>query len=252
MFQTASLPTTCGVAELARVRESGDDPNSGEFSYRQDWLPRPLRGRTATIAAVIIWVLGVVVGSLHSFQYETTAGKTAPARNRWPANSLCTLSSQVPTLVMFVHPRCPCSRASLNELALLMTHCQGRVDAQVVFIQPESSPTDWARTDLWDSAAGIPGVTPRVDLGGAEQQRFDARVSGEVFLYLPGGELSFHGGITASRGHAGDNDGRATLESFLLKRELPVTATPVFGCELISAGSLTQKCGPVDDSSTDQ
>ena len=99
-------------------------------------------------------------------------------------------------------------RASLTELSLLMNHCQGLVEAQVVFLQPLALPLDWSQTDLWEDAARIPGVTPRQDFDGAEHRLFHACISGEVFLYQPGGELAFHGGITASRGHAGDNQGR--------------------------------------------
>jgi hypothetical protein len=121
-----------------------------------------------------------------------------------------------------------------------MTHCRNRVAVHVVFFQPHCVAADWARTDLWDSAASIPGVAPRLDLDGTEHEEFDARVSGEVFLYLPGGRLVFHGGITASRGHAGDNGGRLALESFLDRHNLPLASTPVFGCELRSTGLDSQ------------
>jgi hypothetical protein len=99
-------------------------------------------------------------------------------------------------------------------------------------MNPQSLPADWAKTDLWETAASIPGVMPRLDLEGAEQQRFAARVSGEVFLYLPDGVLAFHGGITAGRGHSGDNQGRSALEGLLLNHVSQTRATPVFGCEL--------------------
>jgi hypothetical protein len=115
-----------------------------------------------------------------------------------------------------------------------MTHCQGLVNAQVVFMKPPSVSAEWTRTDLWDSAADIPGVVLRLDVDGAEQRRFAASISGEVFLYRPDGGLAFHGGITASRGHSGDNDGRSALESLLHNRNVLTNKSPVFGCELQS------------------
>src|SRR5262249_23058238 len=145
----------------------------------------------------------------------------------WPPETACRLSADRPTLVMFVHPQCPCSRASLDELATLITHCQGRVAAEVVFLVPPSASADWAQTDLWESAARIPGVVLRPDRGGAEQRRFVARVSGEVFLYQSDGRLAFHGGITAGRGHAGDNPGRSALEALLVGNRLSGRSTPV-------------------------
>jgi hypothetical protein len=71
---------------------------------------------------------------------------------------------------------------------------------------------------------------PRVDVGGTEHRRFGARVSGEVYLFQTDGQLVFHGGITAGRGHAGDNLGRSAVESFLREGVLPPETTPVFGC----------------------
>jgi hypothetical protein len=233
MFQVASVPVLEVDPAIAATAPS-------------------FRRRAALFFALVVWSLGVAAGSWYGFRYETTETKTTPALDRWPANGLCALSSRCPTLVMFAHPRCPCTRASLNELALLMTHCRDRVEAHVVFFQPNSTAADWARTDLWDSAAGIPGVTPRLDEGGTAQQRFGARVSGEVFLYLPTGELAFHGGITAGRGHAGDNDGRCSLESFLLRQERSVKATPVFGCALVPASLASQTGGAAIQTRSDQ
>jgi hypothetical protein len=210
------------------------------------------RRRATLIVAFVLWGAGVAAGSWYSFQYEMTAAATVPAQDQWPTNELCALSSRCPTLVMFAHPRCPCTRASLHELELLMTHCRGRVDAHVIFFQPRSTDANWAKTDLWDRAARIPGVTASLDRDGTVQEQFTARVSGEVFLYLPTGELAFHGGITASRGHAGDNDGRCALESLVLNQRSHLTTTPVYGCTLIPANLASQKCDGANDTRSDQ
>jgi hypothetical protein len=191
-----------------------------------------LRARPAGVAGLCVWGLAVAGGCLFSFHFENTPAAIDAAREVWPQESACRLSPDRPTLVMFVHPRCPCSRASLDELATLMTHCQERVDAEVVFFLPPSASAEWAQTDLWESAARIPGVAVRLDRGGAEQRRFAASVSGEVFVYGTSGRLAFHGGITAGRGHAGDNPGRSALESLLVDDQLSARTTPVFGCAL--------------------
>lgn len=183
-------------------------------------------------AALLLWGIAVSGGLLYALVYEFTPAKSESALERWPADSACELSGDCPTLVMFVHPHCPCSRASLNELAVLLTRCQGRVRAQVLFYKPDSVPDSWVETDLWDSAKRIPGVETKIDVGGAEQNRFKAHASGEVFVYLPDGNLLFHGGITVGRGHAGDNAGRLALESYLLHGTPPSAGTPVFGCSL--------------------
>jgi hypothetical protein len=37
---------------------------------------------------------------------------------------------------MAIHPHCPCSRASIGELSILMAHSRGRLAAFVVFVEP--------------------------------------------------------------------------------------------------------------------
>jgi hypothetical protein len=198
------------------------------------------------VTVFALWALIVAAGYSYGFWYEMTPTPTHVGPHQWPADSKCILASDRPTLLMFVHPRCPCSRSSMNELAVLMACCRERVDASVVFFRPSSAPDDWVKTDLWESADRIPGVVVRQDVGGAEQRRFGALVSGETFLFVPSGELVFHGGITASRGHAGDNRGRSAVEARVLERPSPLATTPVFGCELESPGSLGRACLPTD------
>lgn len=201
-----------------------------------------LRSPRATAATVIVWSLCAAAGIGFSIQYENTPSPMNDGPREWPAESACGLSTQRPTLLMFVHPQCPCSRASLNELAILMNRCQDRVTTQVLFLHPSPLPTEWSMA-LWDRTKEIPSVIQRLDHLGIEHQRFGARTSGEVFLYLPDGQLVFHGGITAGRGHAGDSVGRAALESFLMNQSLPVSTTPVFGCDLADRSCQSETCG---------
>lgn len=206
--------------------------------------------RPLAVLAVVLWGLAVTAGTLYGLWYETTPAVTTGAISHWPESSTCHLSAEVPTLLMFVHPRCPCSRASLNELAILMTHCQGKVDAQVMFLRPSSAGEEWARTDLWETAERTPGVTPRGDFDGAEHRRFGATASGEVFLFQRDGTLLFHGGITSGRGHAGDNPGRSSLERLLLAGDSALGSTPVFGCQLECPDATDHK--PTDHKPTDR
>jgi hypothetical protein len=112
-----------------------------------------------------------------------------------------------------------------------MAQAQGRVTAYVLFVKPSGSADDWEKTDLWQSAASIPGVTVVVD-DGAEAQRFHAVTSGQTALYDVEGRLQFSGGITGSRGHSGDNAGRSAIVSLLNTGDAERTKTSVFGCPL--------------------
>jgi hypothetical protein len=141
--------------------------------------------------AGLVWLAFVIAGSGLLWDYQTTPGAQAAAPPVWPTGGHVELAADRFTLVLLGHPRCPCTRASLGELAELMAGIQGKVDAYVLFVRPASATADWTQTDLWRSAAEIPGVRELVDEKGTEARRLGARTSGEVLLYDPHGRLLF-------------------------------------------------------------
>jgi hypothetical protein len=189
--------------------------------------------------ATAIWLAAVVTCMAFMSQYASKPGSAGGSLGQWPVESRIVLDAQHPTLLMFAHPRCPCTRASIRELEQVLSDCQGKVNAQVWFIKPAGTASDWTNTDLWRSAAAIPGVAVHVDENGAETHRFQGETSGQTVLYAPSGQLLFQGGITIARGHEGDNRGVDTIESLLLhKGSPPIGAnTPVFGCALFGSCS---------------
>jgi hypothetical protein len=118
-----------------------------------------------------------------------------------------------------------------------MAQTQGRLTAYVLFLKPAGSPDDWEKSDLWQSAAGIPDVTVVLDDNGDEARRFHALTSGQTVVYDRAGRLLFSGGITRSRGHSGDNQGRSAIVSILNAEQVDQTETAVFGCPLNNPGS---------------
>jgi hypothetical protein len=144
---------------------------------------------------------------------------------------------------MLAHPRCPCTRASIGELSLLMARCQGQVDTRVLFLKPAGAGEDWWKTDLWESASAIPGVSVLLDEDGAEARHFGAVTSGQTLLYDAEGRLVFSGGITGARGHSGDNTGRSTLVALIEGQRRSGGSGPVFGCSLRDRRAETRKAG---------
>jgi hypothetical protein len=139
-----------------------------------------------------------------------------------------------------VHPHCPCSRASLSELSVLMSAAAGKMQAYVLFVRPPGVPWGWEHTDLWRQAAAIPGVTVIADDGGREALRFGAATSGQTMLYDRRGELEFSGGITAARGLYGDNAGRSAISALLDAGKAGTPRrTPVYGYPLLGRGPAT-------------
>ncbi len=186
----------------------------------------------------VLWLAVVASGMAVLRNYDTTPGELAHSPQQWPPKSHIPRVVGLPTIVVMGHPKCPCTRATVGELALMMARLHGKATAVVVFVRPQGTPEGWDDTDLRRSAAAIPGVTVMSDLDEVEADLFDAQVSGQTMLYGANGKLLFSGGITASRGHAGDNIGRSSIVSFVTAGTAEQNRTPVFGCALRSPKSL--------------
>jgi hypothetical protein len=182
---------------------------------------------------VFVWALLLLLGIKWVSDFERVPGALEAAPPTWPHESA--LSPQVgsSTLLMFVHPKCPCSRASLSELDAIMNSDPERTKAFVVFLRPKGAAADWERTDTWETAGTIPHTTRVVDRDGVEAGRFGAVTSGQVVLYDPLGHLEFSGGITESRGHVGKNVGRQTVLDLLTRAPTDRHEHAVFGCPLV-------------------
>jgi len=165
-------------------------------------------------------------------RYANSPGSGGQAPIGWPAESQIPFDASRPTLLMFAHPRCPCTRASLGELEVFLAQFPGQISARVVILKPAETVTNWEKTDLWRKASSIPDVTVYTDNAGIEARRFHAETSGQTLLYDRSGTLQFQGGITLSRGHAGDNPGRSALQELLREGHSSQVKTPVFGCSL--------------------
>ena len=188
-----------------------------------------------------IWLAALSFGMGVLWVYDHTPGKDGKVPDHWPAQSKIPRASGQPILIMFAHPQCPCTRASIGELAVLMAHCQYQVTAWVVFFRPKGSAEDWLHTDLWRSAEAIPGVKVLPDEEGKEARWFQVATSGHVVLYDGDGKLFFSGGVTSSRGHAGDNAGRSDIMQWLGHKTSAPAETPVFGCSLLDAPPVGNK-----------
>jgi hypothetical protein len=208
-------------------------------SKAQNW-PWPKRLRLILLGSTILWLLAVGLGLSVLWGYENTPGVSADAPRRWPSDSSIELARDRDTLVMLVHPHCPCTRATIGELAALMAHTEGRLKAYVLFLKPAGLADGWEKTDLLQSAESIPGVTTIVDEDGREAERFHSATSGQTMLYDAEGRLLFTGGITGSRGHSGDNAGRSAVESLVRTGTAERAESFVFGCPLFNDGSECQ------------
>lgn len=193
------------------------------------------------------WLTVVVTGMGLLQRYSLTPGIAGTPGDRWPTASQISPPPGYFTLLMAIHPHCPCSRASIGELSTLMAHSRGRLAAFVVFVEPPGFGQSWTKTDLWSSAGLIPGVTRIIDHG-SEAKLFGAATSGQTMVYDRRGRLLFNGGITAARGHFGDNPGVDSIRALIdihvaaglgrpVVHQDQAVQTAVFGCPLFAPSS---------------
>lgn len=194
----------------------------------------PIFSKAVLFFGLIIWLLAVGSGLAILYDYVNAPANVLAPLAFWPATSHVMFTKDHPNLVMAVHPHCVCTKASMNELARLMTVMPGQLSVHILFQKPSSFPKNWAKSSIWEQASEIPGVDLVEDIDGAEAKLFRATVSGQVFLYNEKGALIFSGGITGARGHEGDNKGRSAIERWLKYRQVTGTESFVFGCSLFT------------------
>ena len=184
---------------------------------------------------IALWLAALGLGFATLWRYEVTAGAAGGPPGRWPSLSAIERPHGRPALLMFAHPQCVCTRASLTELERLRGRLEGRLAVYVVFLRPAEDGLDWERSDLWKRAAAMPGVTVVRDRDGLEAARFGAVTSGHTLLYDADGRLLFSGGLTAARGREGAAPGAQRIAALLATGRADRNDSPVFGCALRSA-----------------
>jgi len=182
--------------------------------------------------ACVAWCAGIVGGFTLAERYSGVAGAAGAPPATWPAEARLARDPARPTLVLFAHPHCPCTSATIGELARLLAHGGDRVATTVLFYADPRLGAEWSHTALRERASELPGVTVADDPLGEQARLFGARTSGQALLYGTDGVLLFAGGLTPARGHEGDNDGRAALQDLLLHGH-GADHAPVFGCSLV-------------------
>ncbi len=180
----------------------------------------------------LIWICAIVAGYMILLRYANAPGLQAKAPPVWPQASQIVRTSGQPTLLLFAHPFCPCSRASLTELSKIMTHAPDKTQVVILFVNPKQ--TGLSETALWKQAASIPNVTVLEDKNNFESKLFGALTSGQTLLYSAEGRLLFSGGITSARGHEGNSLGKESMLEILNHRKSNLKQALVFGCSLFN------------------
>ena len=188
--------------------------------------------RSHIVGFGLVWVLLISLGIGALERYTLTPGKLGSVPTAWPPNSKLQHSFNS-TLMVFLHPECACSEATVTELGKLLTRVPKTTVVYAVFVQPKGWSEIDVKSDLWQRVEKIPNVHLVLDKDRSEANVFGALTSGHTLLYGKDGQLAFSGGITGARGHEGDNEGEEKVVA-ILNNDNPaqLAQTKIFGCEL--------------------
>jgi hypothetical protein len=191
--------------------------------------------KTLFVFGLTLWFAAAAWGMKWMSDYSLTPGEAGFPAAAWPTGEI-RRGEGLHTLVVGLHPECPCSRATLAELDRVLLEAGEALEVIVIF--DDTNPLAPARNSvLYRQATQLPRTRVTCVTSVTELERFDFRTSGETRLYRPDGTLVFRGGITASRGHEGENAGTAAVVTHARAELCGTSATPVFGCALSSARS---------------
>lgn len=191
----------------------------------------------------VAWCVATACGFAELTRYATTPGDSGASTIQWPEKSDVLRSVGAAQAVMFAHPRCSCTRASITELIQIIedTNAHGTV----VFWVPPANAPDVQEAESWRTSPTIrlveehPLLTAEFDPGGTALEQFGVATSGHCLVYDSAGALRFSGGVTTGRGHEGPNQSHAWIASILQGKALDsachangVAEYPVFGCRI--------------------
>lgn len=196
------------------------------------------RRNAVTLLVAMAWLSLVLAGFGLWEVYETTPGPRGA-----PAPLAVNITSRPEfELVLYAHPHCPCTRASLTELAGLAREAGPALSIRVAFVRPPGVPEGWERTSSWTMAQSC-GAKVVVDESGAEALQAGAITSGTVILRDGTGRIAFRGGLTRGRGRVGESAGQRAILNVLSGSVLVMVETPVFGCPLVGPDDVRETEG---------
>jgi hypothetical protein len=188
--------------------------------------------RPGIIAILVVWVLVLALGIWKLEKYSNTPNLPGREIASLPTAAGIALDPAKPSVLLFAHPLCSCSRASLTELARLALNFKNRFKPIVVFYVPKNQPAEWTGSDLVEQAREIPDALVNFDPEGKMAKEIGARTSGQTYVFSPDGKLQFMGGITGARGHEGENRGSRAIAALLEGGKTNDIRYRVFGCSL--------------------
>lgn len=173
--------------------------------------------------ALAVWLIAITAGFYWIERHLSQSGSFGKPKNQSRTGQW--------EFIMAVHPKCPCSRASLRRLRDLRARRGDAIETTILAWQPSDA--------HWDLPVDVPGAKIVADPEGRLARKAGLETSGHSVLYRPDGTIAFSGGLTPARGSELQSGGLLAIEALLSGRPA-IDKLPVFGCALYSRPGTSQ------------
>lgn len=161
---------------------------------------------TKVFVLIFVWI-AVCLSILYLLaEYSSLKGVRGINPNKFPVEGNINFIEDKFNLLFFVHPKCPCTLASFNELKKITSRISKPYVTKVIFSIPEGFSNDWAKESrLYKNASFLGEKNLVLDKDEFNSKLFNIKTSGHLLIYNSKRELIYSGGVTGSRAHEGDN-----------------------------------------------
>lgn len=194
----------------------------------------PLSKTVLSVIAFTAWAAFIAYGAKSLILYSSKPGLAATAPWILPESEIGIHLGPNPVLLVFLHPHCPCSRSTLEQVQSILETQSSKIDCRIYVVVPPQAFEGWENGAMVNRLNDFEKATFEIDRNGRIASRFCASTSGQVLLYRSDGVLVFSGGITANQSHAGKCPGLLALVARLQDIGKPFVQFPVFGCPLFN------------------
>ncbi len=205
-----------------------------------DEIQRPLRGPFPVRLAIVgcAWLGTICAGFVWLGLSDAQPGSRGAPPVQLAAVPELQADSGLVSLTCFIHPQCPCTRATLRDLERVATHVRETAQLRVVVAYPSDHP-EWMSTATVAFASTISGVRIVPDPGGLLTAACGVKTSGHTLIYGPEGDLRYSGGLVPLRNHEGNAETRDCVLQVIESQPKRPVQTPAFGCPMYLAAPST-------------
>ncbi len=179
---------------------------------------------------ISFWAVIIALGMLQFYRYETREGAKEVSNKSWPEGTSLSYSKSKFSWVMGIHPKCPCSLATVGNLERLFRYIEEPFHITALVRQDPLS--DESKSKVVRRLSKLPQVSIFFDERGETAAKFGMLTSGDSRIYNRSGELIFAGGITINRSHEGWSPGASLILEQMSKGSKKSVELPVFGCNI--------------------